>query len=237
MNDSISGKKPYYTICVNIHNKPCVVVGGGEVARRKVASLNDAGGRVTVISPKLESVLEYMAFQKEIQWKKEEFQLSDLDGAYLVVAATDNRDVNHQIGEICRKREILCNVVDAPEEGSFIVPSSIERGLLTIAISTSGISPSLASSIRQELEMAYGEEYGMFLELASLLRSKVIEMFPTQQKRQLIFDRMVSSRALSLLRNGMVEEAHKELDEIIIEASRSVIEMHEDSLPIINHAK
>ena len=236
MSDSITTKNPYYTICLDVHDRACVVVGGGEVARRKVASLNDAGAIVTVISPQLESLLEYMAFQKEICWKKEKFHPSDLDSAFLVVAATDNRDVNRQIAEICKKNEILCNVVDAPDEGSFIVPSTIERGLLTLAISTSGVSPSLASCIRQELEMAYGEEYGMFLELASLLRKKVIETFPTQQKRQQIFDRLVSSRALSLLRNGMVDEARKELEEIIVEAARGRTTGMEDSLPIINHA-
>ncbi len=237
MTDAILGKKPYYTICINITGRQCVVVGGGDVARRKVASLNEAGAKVLVISPQLESVLEYMAFQNEIKWKKEKFHPSDLDNAYLVVAATDDREVNHKIAELCKKKDILCNVVDAPEEGNFIVPSTIERGLLTIAISTSGVSPSLASGIRQELEMAYGEEYGMFLELCQLLRKKVIDMFPTQQRRQQVFDRMVSSRALSLLRSGMVEEAHKELEEIIVEAARSNTAEVGDSLPIINHVK
>ncbi len=237
MNISVPEKKPYYTMCVNIQGRLSIVIGGGEVARRKVASLNDAGSKVTVISPKLESVLEYMAFQNEIKWKKKEFHPSDIENAFIVVAATDNRQVNQQIGDLCRKQNILCNIVDAPEEGSFIVPSTIERGLLTIAISTSGISPSLASSIRQELEMAYGEEYGMFLELASMLRPMVLERFPSQQVRQKVFDRMVSSRALSMLRNGMIEEAHKELKDIIIEAGRGDSQMIGDSLPIIHHAE
>jgi len=215
---SVTPYKSHYTVCVDLHGKDCLVVGGGEVARRKAAALNDAGACLVVVSPELESVLEYMAFQKEIEWRKREFKPEDVEGVFLAVAATDDRRVNHTIAELCREKRILCNVVDTPDEGSFIVPSTVERGPMTIAVSTSGISPTLAASIRQELEMAYGEEYGIFLEIMASLRPLVMEEFASPQIRQKIFDRMISSRALSLLRNGMRDEARKELQEIIYEA-------------------
>ncbi len=228
----------YYPASLKITNKPVLVVGGGEVARRKVASLCDYGAHVTVVSPKIDSVLEYMAFQKEIIWKERSFERSDIDGMFIVIAATDNRQTNHFISELCSERNVLCNVVDCLEECTFIVPSTIDRGPLTIAISTSGISPTLAASIRQELEMAYGEEYGTFLQLISTLRDKVLSSFSSPIVRQKVFDRMIASRALSLIRSGMEEQATKELHDIIFDARNDPrLKDLETSLPIadVNH--
>lgn len=225
------GSKKYFTLCLDVEGKNAAVFGGGEVARRKAASLKDAGTNVIVVSPQLDPVLEYMSFQKEITWIQREYQDGDIDGKDIVVAATNNREVNETIGKICKERGILCNVVDAPNEGSYIVPTIVERGAFSIAIGTSGISPTLAASIRQELEMAYGEEYGMFLEVVAPLREMVQQEFSSPQQRQKIFDRMVSSRALSLLRSGMHEQAEKELREIIYNAKQ---EKSSGSLPIVN---
>ncbi len=226
-----SKTKKYFTVCLDIEGKSAVVFGGGDVARRKAATLKDAGADVLVVSPQLDPVLEYMSFQKEITWKQRDYQEQDIDGKEIVVAATNNREVNQEIGKICQQRGILCNIVDEPEEGSYIVPTTLERGLFSISIGTSGISPTLAASIRQELEMAYGEEYGMFLELMAPLREIVKDEFPSPQQRQKVFDRMVSSRALSLLRSGMQEQAEKELREIIYNAKQ---EGGGNALPVIN---
>lgn len=227
--------QPWYMVCLNVNRKPCLVIGGGEVARRKAATLSDCGGLVTVISPKVDPIIEYMVQQNELQWIAREFETVDITDQYMVViAATDNREVNHQISRICLEQRILCNVVDQPDEGSFIVPSTVERGPLTIGISTSGISPTLASSIRQELEMAYGEEYGTFLEFMSTVRQQVIDLFPLPKQRQKIFDRMISSRAISLLRSGMKEAALKELQHIIDEGRNDPSLSQGGALPIIS---
>lgn len=227
--------RPYYTVCLNIVGKPALVVGGGEIARRKIATLCDCGARVTVVSPKLDSVLEYMAFQKEVIWKDRDFEISDIDGMFIVIAATNDRETNHSISQLCKSKDILCNVVDSSEECTFIVPSTFERGLLTIAISTSGVSPTLAASIRQELEMAYGEEYGSFLELLASLRPHILENFSSPIVRQRIFDRLIASRALSFLRNGMDEQAVKELKDIVFDAKHDpVLKNLENTLPAIN---
>jgi len=216
-----SNQKPYFTLCLSVQGKRCLVVGGGEVARRRASSLVDSGAKLTVISPTLDSVLEYMAFQHEITWKQSEFKKNDIsDDTYLVVAATDKRETNKEIGEICQRKGMLCNIVDEPTEGNFIVPSSLERGPLSISVSTSGISPALAATIRQELELAYGEEYGTFLELLASLRPVVMQEFDDIKIRQTIFRRMVASRALELIQAGMTDDAHHELNEIIFEAKR-----------------
>ena len=234
MIDMPSGYKKYFTACLELTGKPCLVVGGGDVARRKAAGLKDAGARIAVVSPKLDPVLEYMSFQKEITWKEKTFEPSDLNGAFLVIAATNNREVNQTIATLCREQNILCNVADQSEEGSFIVPTTIERGPLTLAISTSGISPILASNIRQELELAYGEEYGLFLELLAPLRKMIQAEFTSPQQRQRIYERMISSRVLSLLRSGMQEQAEKELKEIIYKAKEEPRHPSGGSLPIVN---
>lgn len=222
MNAGKKVLKSFYTVCLNIEDKKCLIVGGGAVARRKAAAMKDHGARITVVSPKLESVLEYMAFQKEIVWIDREFKPEDLEGTYLAVAATDDRKTNRRISELCHEKNILCNIVDNPDECHFITPSTIERGPLTIAISTSGINPTLAASIRQELEIAYGEEYGTFLEMVSTLRPIIMEEYPSPQLRAHIFERMVSSRALTLLRSGLKEEAQKELENIVYRAKNNV---------------
>lgn len=226
-----NSNKKYFTICVDIEDKTSIVFGGGEVARRKAASLKDAGAKVFVVSPQLDPVLEYMSFQHEITWVQREYKDGDIEGKDIVVAATNNREVNQRIGKLCKDRGILCNVVDQPEDGSYIVPTILERGPFSIAIGTSGISPTLAASVRQELEMAYGEEYGMFLEIVAPLRDIVQEDFKSPQQRQKIFDRMVSSRALSLLRSGLHDQAVKELREIIYNAKQ---EGSKGALPVIH---
>lgn len=238
MKSSTLTYKPYYTACLSIVGKSALVVGGGDVARRKIANLCDCGAKVTVVSPKLDSVLDYMAFQKEFIWKDRNFKPADIEGMFIVIAATDDRDTNHTISSLCKDKDILCNVVDSSEECSFILPSTIDRGPLTIAISTSGISPSLAASIRQELEMAYGEEYGTFLELVSTFRPYVIENFASPFVRQRIFDRMIASRALALIRNGMKDQAEKELKDVLFDAKNDpALKELENTLPIANHTK
>lgn len=229
MNVLDSGYKSYYTMCLDIQGKPCLVVGGGEVARRKTATLCDCGAKVTVVSPVLDSVLEYMAFQNEIVWKNREFNPDDLKGIFLAIAATDRREINRQVGALCQQNQILCNVADSPHEGNFIVPSTVERGPLTIAVSTSGISPTMAASIRKELEMTYGEEFGAFLELLSSLRPVVQREFDSPMSRQYVFERMIGSRALSMLRSGLREEAMKELESIIYDARQNPVSVENPS--------
>ena len=214
--------KLYYTLCLDIENKKCVVVGGGAAARHKAAAMKDHRAKITVISDKLDSVLEYMAFQKEIDWVQREFIAEDVEGAFIVVAASDSHELNYKVSEVCKGKNILCNVSDSPEESSFITPSVIERGPLTIAISTGGLNPTLAASIRRELEFAYGEEYGTFLELISNLRIMILEEFSSQQSRTYVYERMITSRALSLLRSGLIDEARKELENVIY-TSRSIL--------------
>jgi siroheme synthase-like protein len=165
----------YYPIFLNLEGKKCVVVGGGEVALRKVRALLDSGARVVVVSPTLNSGLAQLARVETISLISREYEPKDLKDAVIVVAATDIAEVNQNIAKKARKHGILVNVVDRPEESDFIMPSLVRRGDLILAVSTSGASPALAKKIRMRLEQTFGEEYTPLLSLIKEVRKELKE--------------------------------------------------------------
>jgi precorrin-2 dehydrogenase/sirohydrochlorin ferrochelatase len=165
----------YYPIFLNLEGKKCVVVGGGEVALRKVRALLDSGAKVVVVSPTLNSDLAQLAEVETISLISREYEPKDLKDAVIVVAATDIAEVNQNIAKKARKHGILVNVVDRPEESDFIMPSLVRRGDLILAVSTSGASPALAKKIRMRLEQTFGEEYSPLLSLIKEVRQELKE--------------------------------------------------------------
>ena len=168
----------YFPIFCDLKGKSVVVIGGGGVAQRKIGSLLEAGARVTLISPETTSHLSEIINQGLITHVARNFEPSDLDGAWLVIAATDDENVQAQVYEETRKRRIFCNVVDEPGMCSFIVPSTVRRRELCIAISTGGQSPALAKALRKDLEKRFGDEWGIFVSLLGRLRALVIKRYP-----------------------------------------------------------
>lgn len=142
----------FLPIFVNIRNQPCLVVGGGEVAARKVALLRKAQAQVTVVSPELGRELSEMADKGEIRHVARNFEDADIEQPVLVIAATDQREVNEKVSALGKARGIPVNVVDNPPLCSFIMPSIVDRSPVQIAISTGGASPVLARMIRTKLE-------------------------------------------------------------------------------------
>jgi precorrin-2 dehydrogenase/sirohydrochlorin ferrochelatase len=163
----------YYPAFLNIRGKKCVVVGGGQVALRKVQGLLDAGADIRVISPDLCPELNRLAEAGEIAAEKKLFQPGDLEGALIVVAATHNNDINLEVAREAREKGILVNLVDDPANSSFIVPSCLRRGDVTIAVSTSGRSPALARKIRTRLEKDWGDEYAALALLIEEVRREI----------------------------------------------------------------
>ena len=198
----------YYPIFLNIKNRLCVVVGGGEVAERKVKTLVEQGAQVMVISQDLTKELEGLARQGAIQVMLRDYSPGDLRLAVIAIAATDNAQVNHQIAEDGRQWGVLVNVVDDPEASDFIVPSQFCRGDVVIAISTGGRSPALARKIRTELESHIGPEYDSLVQLLSQVRAdlKKSGSSPTGDAWQEALD---LETLLPLLRAGRVEEARR----------------------------
>lgn len=184
------------------------------MAERKALSLLEAGADITIISPTLTPKLHALSESGKITHLIKQFEDKDLTDAFLVIAATDSPEVNSRVALACGKKQVLVNVAVPPEQGSFIVPSVVERGELLIAVSTSGASPALSKKIRQELEEKYGPEYELFLRKLSLLRNRIREEIPDEKSRKRVFQALVDSDILDLLRRGDTHEAEQRMAEL-----------------------
>ena len=204
----------YYPILLNIHDKKCLVVGGGNVAWRKVCSLKEAGARVTVVSPEFCPEMKNETGIERIQQKYDE---GFLNGALVVIASTDDEEVNKKVYYDAVKRGILVNVVDRPEFCSFIVPATISRGDLSISISTGGASPALARNIRESLEKQFGDEYGEFAKLLSETRRKILSDVSDESIRRDILQRIAGLDMLDVVKEKGIAEAKKKILGIISE--------------------
>lgn len=175
----------YYPVFLKLKDKLCVVIGGGKVAERKVLSLLEAGAKVKVISPDLTPKLKSLYEKGNFFWEERPYKRGDLTGAFLVVAATNDPLVQEEVFKEAEDKNIPCNIVDRPEYCTFIVPSTIRRGDLVIAISTSGVSPAVARRLREILETVYGKEYTLYLKLMRKLREKILKTdIPPKEKEE-----------------------------------------------------
>ncbi len=164
----------YLPIYCNLQDRKVVIVGGGRVAGRKVRSLLPSGAKITVISPEVTHDLACLIKHNNIRHLKRSFSTGDLRDAWLVIAATDDAKVQEQVFSEAERLGCLCNVVDRPEKCSFIVPSVVKRGALTMAVSTGGQSPGLARALRKRLEEEFPEEWAPYVELAGRLRRLIL---------------------------------------------------------------
>ncbi len=197
---------PYYPIFLKVGGKKCVVVGGGEIALRKVKMLLDHGASVEVISPDLCPELNRLAETGEIAVQRKLYQLGDLQGAFIVIATTDDHNINLAVVKEANKTGVLVNVVDDPGNSDFIVPSCLRRGDVTVAISTSGRSPALARKIRSRLEKDLEKEYAALALLVDEVRVEVksqgIKISGDDWQQALDLDLMID-----LLKKGDSEKA------------------------------
>jgi precorrin-2 dehydrogenase/sirohydrochlorin ferrochelatase len=174
----------FFPVFLNLKNKLCIVIGGGKVAERKVENLLTSQAKVKVISPEVTLKLKKLAEEGKIEWERRVYKKGDLDSAWLVIAATDNPEIQKEIFKEAEEKRIFCNVVDVPELCSFIVPSTIRRGLLTIAISTSGVNPAVARRLRETLEEIIGEEYVLYVELMKDLRKQILNLNLSPEEKE-----------------------------------------------------
>jgi len=150
---------PLFPMFVKLEGRRCIVVGGGAIAESKVDSLLTSGAAVIVVSPELSPALARKAILGAFTWYARRFETCDLDGAFLVIAATSDEAVNEKVYREADRRGILCNAVDQPPRCHFYFPAVVRRGVLQIAISTAGLSPLLAQRLRKELEAEIAPEY------------------------------------------------------------------------------
>jgi precorrin-2 dehydrogenase/sirohydrochlorin ferrochelatase len=173
-----------FPVFFKLQGRPCLVVGAGTIAAPKIASLLRAGAAVTVVAPHTRPEIEDQARAGELSWQAREFIPSDLDGMFLVVAATDRQPVNHAVAESARARHVLCNSVDDPPDCDFFYPSVVRRGDLQIAISTAGKSPALSQRLREEVDAMLPEDAGAWLDELGETRLKMLEVLPSGEERK-----------------------------------------------------
>jgi siroheme synthase-like protein len=204
---------PLYIACLKLKGRRCVVVGGGEVGLGKVEGLLACDADVTLIAPHVLGALEEYAREGSIAWHARTYAgPADLEGAFLVIAATSDTELNIGIYEDAERRSMLVNVVDVPPLCNFILPAILRTGPLAIAISTTGASPALAKRMSREIGAQFGEPYARLAVMLSELRGWAKDTLPTYQSRKLFFESIVGGDPdpIELLRNGR-EDAVREL--------------------------
>ena len=179
--------KRYYMACLDLEGRDCLVVGGGAVGVEKAEGLLECGARVTVVAPQAVAELHEL----QVEWLRRTYRGADLDGRFLVVAATANNALNRRVHADAEARSLLCNVVDVPELCSFMLPAVHRQGPISIAVSTGGASPALAQRIRSELAERIGPEYAELARRLQALRPWVKVHYPSYEERRDFFQRLV----------------------------------------------
>lgn len=206
----------YVPICLNVEGKPVLIVGGGAVGTQKARDFAACGAQITVVSPVATPYLHEEAAAGRLRLLLRRYQPGDAEGAFLVMVATDDPETNAAIYAEASARGQLVNVCDDPLHCNFILPSRIERGPLVLSIFTHGTSPALSKRVRRELERVIGPEYAELAALMAEIRPRVRAMEGlTQPQRQTIYERIVYSDVLYLLREGDRDEARRRVEAIL----------------------
>ena len=176
-----------FPMFLKLSTRPCLVVGAGTSAETKIAGLLGTGGKIRVVAPEATAQVRSWAQSKAIEWHQRPFQPSDLEGIFLVVAATSSTELHERIFALATQLGVLCNIVDVPLFCDFYYPSVVQRGALQIAVSTAGLSPALAQRLRKQLETEFGPEYEEWLAQLGDAREKLhsTDMDPDRRKRLL----------------------------------------------------
>ena len=198
----------YYPAFLDLKDKKAVVAGGGKVAERKVRSLINAGAAVKVISPDITENLRKLKKKGSIKHIKRNYKRGDLKDAFIVVVGTSSAEINLKIAQ---EAQYLVNVIDAPSEGNYIVPSIVRRGPLAIAISTEGVSPAVSKAVRQEIEKLYGREFALYLKFVGLIRKKAREKITNNKTRENFLKSLASEELFTAVRNKGFSAVYKKI--------------------------
>ena len=199
----------YYPAFLNIAGQQCVIIGGGKVAERKCSVLLRAGARVTLISPEITRRLEQYRGKGLLRHLKRHYRKGDIQSAFAVIVATNSEEMNRQVAADAAASRVLLNVVDNPALCTFIAPSVLKRGPLTIAVSTGGVSPAMARTIRKELELTYGAVFSEYLKFLRDIRRRALREISDKGKRERFLKGLASEKMMELLRGKGFPEAKK----------------------------
>jgi precorrin-2 dehydrogenase/sirohydrochlorin ferrochelatase len=204
-----------YAINLDITDKLCVVVGGGEVAARKIRTLLLAKARVLVVSPIICQQIKIYQQENKLKWLAIKYNSDVLKNATLVFAATDNQQVQQTISNDAKKAGCLLNNAADPDCSSFHLPAVVQRGDLSITVSTNGASPALAAQIKDELKQQYGAEYGQYVKLLGLIRPFVIKNDNLHQAHKKLFKKLVQTNILALIKKNDWQQVQEILSQLL----------------------
>jgi siroheme synthase-like protein len=205
----------FYPIFLNLAGKRVVVIGGGEVAERKIESLLGTGALIVAVSPEITSRILVLAAERQIELHRRRFISGDCRGAALVFCATDDSALNRAVFDEAHKAGALINTADDPAFCDFIMPAVVRRGDIAIAISTGGTSPGLAARLRAKIAQLVGPEYAKLANLLSQARPEIRKRLPDQSDRKALQYRILDSDIMKYLKRDDIEGAQRRLREII----------------------
>jgi precorrin-2 dehydrogenase/sirohydrochlorin ferrochelatase len=205
----------YYPVNLDIRNRKCLVVGGGTVGTRKVMTLLNCGAKVTVVSIDVAEKLQELSDSDIIKLEKRSFQISDLNEMFLVMGATDDKEINREIHSEAERLGVLCNIADRPEDCNFILPAIVNRDDLIITISTSGKSPAFAKKIRKDLEKVFGNEYAEFLKLMGNIRNKLLSEDHEPEAHKHLFEQLIKRDLVKLIKDRNIAAVNSLLLDIL----------------------
>lgn len=192
-----------FPMFLKLEGRPCLVIGAGVIAQEKLPSLLEAGARVKVVAPEATGPIAELARSGKISWETRSFAASDLDGVFLVIAATSLPSVNAEVFRAAHERNVLCNAVDDPGNCDFYYGSVVRRGDLQIAISTAGHSPALAQRLRKQLEVQFGPEYSDWLRELAATREDLFSQDMDSQRRKSLLHAVASQEAFEIRQSNL----------------------------------
>jgi precorrin-2 dehydrogenase/sirohydrochlorin ferrochelatase len=195
---------PFYIACLKLTGRRCLVVGGGHIGLEKVEGLLACDASVAVVAPEVCPPLHELVKDGSITWERRAYRPDDLEGTFMVIAATDDSEVNIGVYDDAERRAMLVNVVDVPPLCNFILPAIVRTGPLAIAISTAGASPALAKRMKAQIAAEYGEPYARLAVILNEVRGWAKGTLPTYQDRKVFFESIVNGDPdpIELLRQG-----------------------------------
>ncbi len=206
---------PYYPVFLDLKGRACVIVGGGEIAERKIAGLLECGAVITMVSPQVTPGIRAHADAGDIRWEAREYVDGDLKGAFLAIASTDDEDVNRAVHEEASREGIVLNVVDRTALCSFIAPAVVRRGEVTVALSTGGASPALARKLRETLEKSEVLEYASLAGVLSSARAEIKRLGVAVHPDR--WQECIDGELLALVQGGRSDEALARLLHMLVD--------------------
>lgn len=209
--------KSYYPIMVDVENKPCLIIGGGKVAYRKAMELLKYKARIMIIAKEVSNEIVRLIDENRIVFLGKEYDSAFLDKVFFVIAATNDKEANNKILKQCNEKNILVSSVDNSKESSFIQPSKMKNGDITIAVSTGGKSPILSKIIRNKVENIIDDSYGEYLEILGEFRKKALAEIYDEEKRKEFFFKVTKEEYLNVIKELGREFVYRKIDEIFNE--------------------